>query len=41
MTLAKSCKRARVTMLSECGHWVMVEYTELFNRQCLEFLSDR
>jgi 4,5:9,10-diseco-3-hydroxy-5,9,17-trioxoandrosta-1(10),2-diene-4-oate hydrolase len=40
MTIAKTAKRARVTMLTECGHWVMVEHAALFNRQCIEFLND-
>jgi pimeloyl-ACP methyl ester carboxylesterase len=30
----------RFTLLSECGHWVMVEHRELFNRQCLDFLAE-
>ncbi len=41
MTLANSCKRARVLLLSECGHWVMVEHTDLFNRTSVEFLGER
>ena len=40
MRIAESCKRSRVMMLSECGHWVMVEHTDLFNRLCLDFLRD-
>lgn len=36
--LAKNCKNLKLVLLSECGHWVMVEYEELFNRECLEFL---
>jgi 4,5:9,10-diseco-3-hydroxy-5,9,17-trioxoandrosta-1(10),2-diene-4-oate hydrolase len=38
MRIAQACKRSRVMMLSECGHWVMVEHTDLFNRLCLDFL---
>jgi len=38
-TLAKHCKDARVHLLSRCGHWVMVEHTEVFNRLTLDFLS--
>jgi 4,5:9,10-diseco-3-hydroxy-5,9,17-trioxoandrosta-1(10),2-diene-4-oate hydrolase len=41
VTLAKTCRDARVTMLSRCGHWVMVEHTSLFNRQTLDFLVER
>jgi 4,5:9,10-diseco-3-hydroxy-5,9,17-trioxoandrosta-1(10),2-diene-4-oate hydrolase len=33
------CRRARVLLLSECGHWVMVEHAALFNRLCLDFLE--
>ena len=38
-TLAKHCTDARVHLLSRCGHWVMVEHTEVFNRLTLDFLS--
>ena len=36
--LAKNCKNLTMILVSECGHWVMVEYETLFNRECLEFL---
>jgi 4,5:9,10-diseco-3-hydroxy-5,9,17-trioxoandrosta-1(10),2-diene-4-oate hydrolase len=39
MTLAR-CRRARVVLLSECGHWVMIERPELFNRLTLDFLGE-
>jgi 4,5:9,10-diseco-3-hydroxy-5,9,17-trioxoandrosta-1(10),2-diene-4-oate hydrolase len=38
--LARGCKDARVTMLSRCGHWVMVEHPALFNRMALDFLRE-
>lgn len=38
MKLATRIADAEVTLLSRCGHWVMVEYTELFNRRTIEFL---
>ncbi len=38
-TLARECKDARVMLLSRCGHWVMVEHPDLFNRLTLDFLS--
>jgi 4,5:9,10-diseco-3-hydroxy-5,9,17-trioxoandrosta-1(10),2-diene-4-oate hydrolase len=38
VTIATSCKDARVTLLSRCGHWVMVEHTALFNRGTHDFL---
>lgn len=40
MKLAKGCKHVRVVMVSECGHWVMVEHQDLFNRYCLDFLAN-
>ena len=39
LALAKHCPRLKLIVLSECGHWVMVEYAELFNQECLAFLS--
>ena len=38
--LADNCKRCRVMTLSECGHWVMVEYRDLFNRLSVDFLKE-
>ncbi|NHN36458.1 alpha/beta fold hydrolase [Pseudomaricurvus alcaniphilus] len=38
-TLINNCRNAQVNMLTECGHWVMVEYADYFNRQCLDFLQ--
>lgn len=40
MRIAEQCKRARVVLLTECGHWVMVEHTALFDRLCLDFLAE-
>lgn len=39
-TLMLACQRIRFVLLSECGHWVMVEHRELFNRECLAFLAE-
>jgi len=39
LALAKHCSRLKFIILSECGHWVMVEYADLFNRECLAFLD--
>ena len=39
-TIAANVKNARVVLLSQCGHWVMVEHQDLFNRQTLEFLNE-
>jgi 4,5:9,10-diseco-3-hydroxy-5,9,17-trioxoandrosta-1(10),2-diene-4-oate hydrolase len=40
MTIAKGCTRSRVVLLSACGHWVMVEHADVFNRLCLDFLRE-
>mgnify|MGYP000682543201 CR=1 FL=1 len=39
-TIASQCPDARVMLLSRCGHWVMVEHAELFNRMCIDFLRE-
>jgi 4,5:9,10-diseco-3-hydroxy-5,9,17-trioxoandrosta-1(10),2-diene-4-oate hydrolase len=39
MRIAEGCPDARVMLLSRCGHWVMVEHQELFNRMTLDFLK--
>jgi 4,5:9,10-diseco-3-hydroxy-5,9,17-trioxoandrosta-1(10),2-diene-4-oate hydrolase len=41
MRIAESCRGSRVMLLTECGHWVMVEHADLFNRQCLDFLREQ
>jgi 4,5:9,10-diseco-3-hydroxy-5,9,17-trioxoandrosta-1(10),2-diene-4-oate hydrolase len=41
VTIAQKCKQARVLLLSECGHWVMVEKQALFNDACVRFLQER
>jgi 4,5:9,10-diseco-3-hydroxy-5,9,17-trioxoandrosta-1(10),2-diene-4-oate hydrolase len=38
LTLA-GCRRARVLLIHDCGHWVMIEHAALFNRLCLDFLE--
>jgi 4,5:9,10-diseco-3-hydroxy-5,9,17-trioxoandrosta-1(10),2-diene-4-oate hydrolase len=40
VTIARGCRRARVLLLSECGHWVMVEKAALFNDACVRFLGE-
>lgn len=37
---AERCKRTRVLTITECGHWVMVEHPELFNRMSCDFLDE-
>jgi 4,5:9,10-diseco-3-hydroxy-5,9,17-trioxoandrosta-1(10),2-diene-4-oate hydrolase len=38
MKLMEHCCDARFLLINRCGHWVMVEHRETFNRMCLEFL---
>ncbi|MEZ5556640.1 alpha/beta fold hydrolase [Haliea sp.] len=38
LAMAKNLKHMRLILISECGHWVMVEHEDLFNRECVEFL---
>ncbi|MCB1844963.1 MAG: alpha/beta fold hydrolase, partial [Halioglobus sp.] len=38
LALAKHCHHMKMLLLSECGHWAMVEHQALFNRECLQFL---
>lgn len=38
--IAQRCKNSRVVLVSECGHWLMVEYPKLFNETTLKFLKD-
>lgn len=40
MKLATRCRDSRVVLLSRCGHWVMVEHAEVFNRTAIEFLEE-
>lgn len=39
LAVAKQCPNMKMIVLSECGHWAMLEHEELFNRECLEFLE--
>lgn len=39
-TLMQACRNIRFILLSECGHWVMVEHREVFNRDVLAFLAE-
>jgi 4,5:9,10-diseco-3-hydroxy-5,9,17-trioxoandrosta-1(10),2-diene-4-oate hydrolase len=40
VTIANACKNTRVLLLSECGHWVMVEKRALFNDASIRFLEE-
>lgn len=39
MALTRNCSQLKFIILSECGHWVMVEYADMFNKECLSFLG--
>lgn len=39
LAVVNQCKDMKMIVLSECGHWAMVEHESLFNRECLEFLA--
>lgn len=39
MAMAKNMKHLRFILVTECGHWVMVEHEDMFNRACLDFLQ--
>lgn len=41
MTLAKGLKKSRVVLVSECGHWVMAEHKDMFNRYSVDFLNEQ
>lgn len=39
--IAAGIPDSRVTMVNRCGHWVMVEHRDYFNRMCLDFLAEQ
>lgn len=39
MKVAARVPNNRTILLSGCGHWVMVEYQDLFNETCVRFLN--
>ncbi|MGJ8687300.1 MAG: alpha/beta fold hydrolase [Spongiibacteraceae bacterium] len=39
-TLVKGISNIRLMQVSQCGHWVMVEHREMFNRTTLDFLRN-
>ena len=38
LRLAKGLKHGRMVLVPQCGHWVMIEHRELFNRTVIDFL---
>ena len=39
MAMARNIRHLRLILVTECGHWVMVEHEGMFNRACLDFLQ--
>ena len=37
--VAEQCQKSRTVLISNCGHWVMVEYPKLFNDLTLKFVT--
>lgn len=37
--IATGIADCRMTLVNRCGHWVMVEHRDWFNRTCLDFLA--
>ena len=40
MALARNIAHLRLILVSECGHWVMVEHEDMFNRSCIDFIRN-
>lgn len=40
LRLAKGLKNGRMVLVPNCGHWVMIEHRELFNRTVIDFLKN-
>jgi 4,5:9,10-diseco-3-hydroxy-5,9,17-trioxoandrosta-1(10),2-diene-4-oate hydrolase len=40
LRLAKGLPDCRMVLVPRCGHWVMIEHRELFNRTVLDFLKN-
>ncbi|HUR42067.1 MAG TPA: alpha/beta hydrolase [Verrucomicrobiae bacterium] len=38
LRLAKGLRNGRMVLVPNCGHWVMIEHRELFNRLVIDFL---
>ena len=39
MAMAHNIKDLKLILVTQCGHWVMVEHEGMFNRACLDFLQ--
>ncbi|NLP64846.1 alpha/beta fold hydrolase [Paraburkholderia sacchari] len=39
LKVLERCADTRFVITNRCGHWVMVEHRDLFNKTCIEFLT--
>ncbi len=39
LKIAKGLQHGRVVLVPQCGHWVMIEHRELFNRSVIDFIE--
>jgi 4,5:9,10-diseco-3-hydroxy-5,9,17-trioxoandrosta-1(10),2-diene-4-oate hydrolase len=40
MAMVRNIGQLRLILVTQCGHWVMVEHEGMFNRACLDFLEN-
>ena len=40
LRLAKGIPNNRMVLVPNCGHWVMMEHRDLFNRTVIDFLKN-
>jgi len=40
MAMVRNITHMRTLLVNECGHWVMVEHEDMFNRTCLDYLQN-
>jgi 4,5:9,10-diseco-3-hydroxy-5,9,17-trioxoandrosta-1(10),2-diene-4-oate hydrolase len=40
LRLAKGLPNCRMVLVPKCGHWVMIEHRDLFNRMVVDFLKN-
>jgi 4,5:9,10-diseco-3-hydroxy-5,9,17-trioxoandrosta-1(10),2-diene-4-oate hydrolase len=40
LRITQACPNVRFVLLSQCGHWVMLEHQTVFERECLEFVRE-
>jgi len=38
--IMRACRPCRLVEVAQCGHWVMVEHTRMFDATCLDFLEN-